>query len=81
MEARRPDDPMARPAYVRPAPVRRHLAIRLVVTVAAALLFYDMYLWFGAHDGPPAAIGVVLAGPLSVLALLTLVWAWRKHQF
>jgi hypothetical protein len=81
VEARRPDDPLPQPVYTRPAPVRRHWAIRLVVTVVSLALVYDAWRWVADNPGPPRAFAAVIAVATVAGCVATLVWAWRKHPF
>jgi len=77
----RPDQAYDTPVYVRPAPVRRHVAVRVGVTVAVLALFVEMVLWFRSHTGPVAALGMVTAVPLGIGSVFLLHWAWKKHAF
>lgn len=81
MEPRRPDDPLAQPAYVRPGPVRRHLAIRLVVTALALSLAYDAWTWIVDHPGPTGALALVLSVLTWLACSVAILWAWKKHPF
>ena len=80
-QIRRPDDPAPRPTHVRPKPARRSLALRLLVTVLAAGLLYDSWMWVNTDGGPERAFLMIYAALAAGFALLALAWAWKRHQF
>jgi hypothetical protein len=77
----RPDQPHDTPVYVRPAPVQRHVGVRIGTTLFVLVLFLQLGLWFRANQGPVAAFGLVLGVPASIGAIGLLHWAWKKHPF
>lgn len=74
-------EPLKEPRYVRPAPVRRSIVVRVVVTAFTVAVVVDLVLWLRANPGPTAAFGVVLGVPLVIGMLGLLHWAWKRHPF
>ena len=81
MEPRRPDDPLPRLPPARPAPRRRSIVVRLVVTIVTVGLIVDAWLWFDTIDGVAQGFAAVLAVLLTIGCALLLGWAWKKHPF
>jgi hypothetical protein len=77
----RRDDASEAPVYVRPAPVRRHIAVSVVVTFLAVAALVSVAAWLASNTGPIRAFALVLGVPLAIASVASIHWAWKKHPF
>ncbi len=55
--------------------------MRLVVTALAVGLLADAYTWVDVNGGPQRAFAFLFAVLAAGLAVLAIVWAWKRHPF